>query len=298
LGEQRAAAALVSVEQAADSAQTILLIVLGLLTLAGLGLAYLTIRTVREQQRVSAELAGALQLKNDFIADASHELRTPLTVLRANAELARSLDPSWENADLLEEIMDETDRMTRLVGDLLFLASSDTGSMPLELELIEIGPFLSRLSDRAETLTTNQNKAYDADLQASGLVQIDPVRIEQACLILVDNAGKYSPDGTTITLRSFTRDNAVAIEVADQGMGIPESDLALVFERFYRVDKSRSRKQGGTGLGLPIARSIIEAHGGRIEAMSELGTGTTMRLVLPLISKNTRVAVEASQMSA
>lgn len=296
LGEQRAAAALASVEQAADSAQTILLIVLGMLTLAGLGLAYLTIRTVREQQRVSAELARALQLKNDFIADASHELRTPLTVLRANAELARSLDPDWENADLLEEIMEETDRMTRLVGDLLFLASSDTGSLPLELELVEIGPFLSRLAERAETLAKNQHKAFTADLRAGGLVQMDPVRIEQACLILVDNAGKYSPDGTTITLRSATRDNAIIIDVVDQGMGIPEADLALVFERFYRVDKSRSRKQGGTGLGLPIARSIIEAHGGRIEATSELGTGTTMRLVLPLISKNKFIAPVAEEM--
>ena len=298
LGEQRAAAALASVEQAADSAQTILLIVLGMLTLAGLGLAYLTIRTVREQQRVSAELARALQLKNDFIADASHELRTPLTVLRANAELARSLDPDWENADLLEEIMEETDRMTRLVSDLLFLASSDTGSLPLELELVEIAPFLTRLAERAETLTINQRKVFAADLRAKGLVQMDPVRIEQACLILVDNAGKYSPDGTTITLRSFTRENAIVIEVADQGMGIPESDLALVFERFYRVDKSRSRKQGGTGLGLPIARSIIEAHGGRIEATSQMGTGTSMRLVLPLLPKIRSVAIEAEKVAA
>jgi signal transduction histidine kinase len=285
LGEQRAAAALLSVEQAADSAQAILLIVLGLLTLAGLGLAYLTIRTVREQQRVAAELARALQLKNDFIADASHELRTPLTVLRANAELAHNLDPAWENADLLGEIMEETDRMTRLVSDLLFLASSDAGSLPLELELVEAGPFLSRLADRAQTLATNQNKMFRADLRANGLIQIDPVRIEQAALILVDNAGKYSPDGSTITMRTDVRGDTVILEVIDQGIGIPKSDLPLIFERFYRVDKSRSRKQGGTGLGLAIARSIMDAHGGRIEVESQVGTGTTIRLALPLLSK-------------
>lgn len=282
LGEQRAEAALRSVEEAADSAQTILLVVLGLLTLAGLGLAYLTIRTVREQQRVSVELESALRMKNDFIADASHELRTPLTVLRANAELARDLDRSWANVDLLDEIMEEADRMTRLVSDLLFLANSDGGSLPLEIEIVDIGSFLSRLAERAQTLAREHNVAFASDLHATGLVAIDPVRIEQAIFILIDNAGKYSSTGTPVTLRSTARGETVNIEVADQGSGIPENDLPFVFERFYRVDKSRSRKQGGTGLGLSIARSIIEAHDGRIEAKSKLGVGTTMRIFLPL----------------
>jgi signal transduction histidine kinase len=285
LGEQRAAAAMRSVEQAADSAQTILLGVLGLLTLAGAGLAYLTIRTVREQQRVSMELSRALQLKNDFIADASHELRTPLTVLRANAELALGLDPMWENADMLEEIVDESTRMSRLVGDLLFLASSDAGSVPLELELVDIGPFLTTLAERAETLTISHSKQFNTDLSARGLVEIDGVRIEQAVLILIDNAGKYTADGTLVTLRSSVRGGSAVVEVADLGAGIPAADLPFVFERFYRVDKSRSRKQGGTGLGLSIARSIIEAHGGHIEAESALGVGTTMRFFLPLIEE-------------
>lgn len=282
LGEQRAAAAMGSVEVAADSAQTILLVVLGMLTLAGMGLAYLTIRTVREQQRVSAELSRALQLKNDFIADASHELRTPLTVLRANAELARDLDRSWANVDLLEEIMDESDRMTRLVSDLLFLASSDAGSLPLEVEIVDIGPFMTKLAERAQTLAVNHKNTLRINLQASGLVEIDGARIEQAVLILVDNAGKYSSEGSSIMLRTVVRDAAAQIVVVDEGMGIPKNDLPYVFERFYRVDKSRSRKQGGTGLGLAIARSIIEAHGGRIEAESEAGKGTTMRIYLPL----------------
>lgn len=283
LGEQRAEAAMRSVEQAADSAQTILLVVLGLLTLAGAGLAYLTARTVREQQRVSVELSRALQLKNDFIADASHELRTPLTVLRANAELALSLDPEWENADMLEEIVGESARMGRLVDDLLFLASSDAGSLPLELELVDIGPFLVNLAQRAEALTLSHGKQFSADLRARGLVEIDTTRVEQAAMVLIDNAGKYTPDGTPVTLRSAVRGDAVVVEVIDQGQGIPATDLPFLFERFYRVDKSRSRKQGGTGLGLSIARSIIEAHGGRIEAESEVGAGTTMRFYLPLI---------------
>ena len=266
LGAQRAEAAMRSVEQAADSAQPNLHVDLGLLTLAGAGLAYLTIRTIREQQRGSVELARALQLKNDFIADASHELRTPLTVLRANAELALELDRTWENADMLAEVVDEADRMARLVDDLLFLASSDAGSLPLELELIDVGAFMIQTAGRAETLAISHNKFFSTDLQA--------------------NAGKYTIDGTPVTLRSFTRGDSVVIEVIDKGAGIPASDLPFLFERFYRVDKSRSRKQGGTGLGLAIARSIIDAHHGHIEAASELGKRTTMRLYLPLVIGN------------
>ena len=153
LGEQRAAAALQSVERETSRAQWALLAMLGGLTLAGGAFIYLSIRNVREQQHTSAQLAGALKLKNDFIADASHELRTPLTVLRANAELARSLENDPElQSELLDEILQESDRMTGLVSDLLFLANSDAGSLPLQIDLVEIAPFLTELSDRAGTL--------------------------------------------------------------------------------------------------------------------------------------------------
>lgn len=281
LGEQRAAAALQSVDDAASSAQIVLLTVLGGLTLIGAGLTYLAIRTLREQQRASLELARTLQLKNDFIADASHELRTPLTVLRANAELALELERSCVHGEMLEEILDEADRMTRLVDDLLFLANSDAGSLPLELQLVELGPFLTFLADRAQTLARELNCGLQTELAAGGLARIDASRIEQVVLILVDNAGKYSPPGTPITLRSTVSGDTLVIEVADRGPGIPEDQLPFIFERFYRVDKSRSRKQGGSGLGLSIARSIVMAHGGRIEAESRPGQGTKMRLYLP-----------------
>ena len=173
--------------------------------------------------------------------------------------------------------------MTRLVGDLLFLASSDSGALPLDLELVDVALFLTRLADRAQILAQNHNNVFRADLRATGLAQIDGARIEQALLILVDNAGKYSPDGSEVALRSATRNGVLAVEVSDQGVGIPEEELPIVFERFYRVDKSRSRKQGGTGLGLPIAHSIVAAHGGHIEVQSQAGAGTLMRIHLPLI---------------
>jgi signal transduction histidine kinase len=282
LGEQRAAAALRSIEAAADGARAVLITVLASLFLVGVGLAYLMVRNLREQRRAAARLEHALQLKTDFIADASHELRTPLTVLRANAEVALKLDRTCIHTELLEEIVRESGRMTRLVEDLLFLARSDSGSLPLELELVNIGPFLTELADRASVLAHERDSQLHRELVAAGRVQIDRSRIEQVVLILVDNAAKYSPAGKLVTLRSATRGTELIVEVADQGPGIPAPDLPLVFERFYRVDKTRSRKQGGVGLGLAIAKSIIEAHGGRIEVESMLNKGTKMRFYLAL----------------
>lgn len=282
LGEIRAAEALRAVDTAATSAQLVLLTVLGSLTLTGAGLTYLVIRTVREQQRASTELADALQLRNDFIADASHELRTPLTVLRANAELALQADSSLSQEELLEEILGESERMSRLVDDLLFLAGSDAGSLPLELELVDCNLFLQRSAERARVLLREHGLHLHRDLQATGLTTIDPSRIEQTILILIDNAGKYCASGTNVTLRSRSEQQTLIIEVEDEGPGIPAEDLPYIFERFYRVDKSRSRKQGGAGLGLAIARSIVEAHKGIIETESVIDRGTTMRVVLPL----------------
>ena len=292
LGEQRAATALQSVEHETSRAQWALLAMLGGLTLAGGAFIYLSIRNVREQQHTSAQLAGALKLKNDFIADASHELRTPLTVLRANAELARSLENDPElQSELLDEILQESDRMTGLVSDLLFLANSDAGSLPLQIDLVEIAPFLTELSDRAGTLARERGVTLRTTLQARGLAEIDSARIEQAIMILVDNAGKYSPAESVVVLRSAIQGDEIVVEVQDGGMGIPPAELPHIFERFYRVDKARSRRQGGSGLGLAIAKSIVEAHGGRISAESALGRGTTMRVVLPRV-RVTPLAVE------
>jgi signal transduction histidine kinase len=274
--------ALRTVEAAAHSAQLVLLTVLGGLILAGGGLAYLIFRNRREQQRTAEELTRALQLKTNFIADASHELRTPLTVLRANAEVALELERDCVHTELLGEIVQESERMTRLVEDLLFLARSDAGSVPLEFETMNIHTFLAECAERAATLVRQTGALFRMELTARGLVYLDRARIEQAVLILVDNAAKYSPAGRPVTLRSLTVGNEVIIEVADEGVGIQEKDLPLVFERFYRVDKARARKQGGTGLGLAIAKSIIVAHGGRIEAESVLNQGTTMRIALSL----------------
>lgn len=282
LGEQRSAEALRSVESSADAAEVVMLVVLGGLIFTGLGLAYLAARNLRQQQEAAAELAQALELRSVFIADASHELRTPLTVLRANAELAVGAAEPEEQTELLDEILRESERMTRLVEDLLFLASSDSESSLLQLETVSVAPFLAGVTARSEALARRYGATIHSALAGDGLAHLDEARIEQAILILVDNAAKFGPPDGRIYLRSLVRNGELVVEVRDRGPGIPERELPFVFERFYQVDKARSRKKGGAGLGLAIARSIVEAHRGRIEAESVLGQGTVMRIRLPV----------------
>jgi two-component system sensor histidine kinase VicK len=172
--------------------------------------------------------------------------------------------------------------MARMVEDLLFLARSDSASPPLELEAVALASFLAGLAGRAEVLARERGATFEAALDGEGWLQIDPARIEQAVLILVDNSAKYSPSGGLISLSSWSDRRELHIQVSDRGPGIPEADLPHVFDRFYRVDKVRGRKQGGAGLGLSIAKTTAEAHGGRIEATSHVGQGTRMTIHLPL----------------
>jgi len=283
LGEERETASIQSVEEELKHAQWVLLAVLAGIILVGIGLAYLVVHSAQERQRAATKLATALQLKTDFIADASHELRTPLTVLRANAEVALTLEHTCAHTEFLEEIVREAERMTRTVEDLLLLARSDAGSLPLAPTTVDIETFLVELAARARMLAQKQGVLFQQELQATGRLQIDPHLIEQAVLILVDNAAQYSAESKPILLRATTAGKNILIEVIDQGSGISAEHLPLIFERFYRVNKARSRAQGGTGLGLAIAKSLVEAHGGAISATSVLDQGTCMTIRLPLL---------------
>lgn len=290
LGEDLSAESLGEVDRANENARLLLIAAIVGLFLMGVVLSYAVVRVVGElrglyarEQEAAAELARASKAKTDFLADASHELRTPLTVLRVNAEVGRQMDRGCEHGEILEEILQEADRMTRMVEDLLFLARSDSASPPLKPEIVSAEPFLAELAGRVEILVRERGAEPRIEsLEAEGRLRIDPNQIEQAVLILADNAAKYGPPGGTVSLSSNTNSGELCIEVSDGGPGIPEEDLPHVFERFYRVDKARSRKQGGTGLGLPIAKTIVEAHGGRIEAWSRLKEGTRMTICLPL----------------
>lgn len=289
LGEQRAGASLANVEAANDRARLILLSVLGGLVLVGGGLAWAAIRVVAQirhlyegQQAASAQLSRALQAKSDFIADASHELRTPLTVLRGNAEAGLAIDRDCVHREILEEIVSESARMTRLVEDLLFLARSDASSVPLNVEAVAAEPLLLEVSERARVLVQRQDATLVTSLVGHGTLNVDVARIEQAVMILVDNAAKYSPPGATVGLVSSSWNQEFTIEVSDEGPGMREEDIPRIFERFHRIDKVRNRRLGGAGLGLAIAKTIIDAHHGRIDVQSRLGEGTKMRIQLPL----------------
>ncbi|MBA2276452.1 MAG: ATP-binding protein [Chloroflexia bacterium] len=296
LGEDQAEASLANVDRANQKARFILLGVLGGLVLVGVGLVWSAFRVVTQirelyeaQQASAAKLADAVRAKTDFIADASHELRTPLTVLRGNAEAGLVIESACGHREILEEIVAESVRMTRLVADLLFLARSDAESLPLRIEPVEAEPFAVDLAERAGVLVRQHGHALGTALAGHGTIHVDATRIEQAVMILVDNAAKYSLPNSKVSLNTSTWNGQFVFEVVDSGAGMLPDELAPIFERFYRVDKVRSRRLGGAGLGLSIAKTIVDAHGGRIAVESQVDEGTKMRIQIPL-ARNTGVA--------
>lgn len=283
LAERRTEDELGAVDEASSRATALLLTVVGALLLAGAALAYLALRVVGELRRLYAEQRETSKAKTDFLADVSHELRTPLTVLRGNAEVGLALDGDWEHREILEEIVAESARMASMVEDLLLLARSDSAAVPLELEKASVPVLVEGISGRAWALARERGAELATRLAGEGEVRVDRRRVEQAVLVLVDNAIKYGSRGAAVRLSSSTESGELVVEVADRGPGIPEEELERIFDRFYRVDKARSRKMGGAGLGLPIAKTIVEAHGGNIEARSRPGEGTRMAIHLPLV---------------
>ena len=233
-------------------------------------------------ERVLAEAARA---KAEFLAEVSHELRTPLTVIRGNAEIGLEFDGDCEHEELLREIVRESSTMSGMVEDLLFLARSESAAPPFRMEPVESGVLVRGLARRAKSLVAEYGATLDTTLAESGLVRVDPARVEQAVLALVDNAIKYGPEGQRISLSSNSLKGELRVEVGDRGPGIPETELPHVFERFYRLD---GVEEPGNGLGLSIAQTIAEAHGGRIDAESQPGEGTRMTLILPLLRQQTQ----------
>ena len=226
------------------------------------------------------------QERKEFVANVSHELRTPLTTFKSYIEAL--LEGAVEEREIayrfLGVLTRETDRMTRLVNDLLQLSRFDAGQHSLDLRAIRLDLVLKDLQERFLVQSKQQNIQLDLELPGEPLlIWVDKDGIIQVLDNLLSNAFKYSNEGTQILVRAMKKDEKwVCIEVIDQGMGIPHRDLARIFERFYRVDKARSRAMGGTGLGLSIARQIILAHGGNINIESEWQKGTKVIFTLPL----------------
>ncbi|MBI4498448.1 MAG: sensor histidine kinase [Chloroflexi bacterium] len=232
--------------------------------------------------RAMQPISAALQRQRDFVADASHELRTPLTLLRANAEyLLRHPDrPVAQHRGLVQDILDETDRLSRMVADLLTLARADSGQLEIVRAPVDLAALTTAVAREVQPLAVAKGLELRSEVAPQVVVQGDRDRLRQLVLILADNAIRYT-DAGAVTLRvTGTRDHAL-ISVADTGPGIAPERLPLIFERFYRADAARSAGDGGAGLGLPIARWIVEAHGGRLTVASTPGQGTTFTVRLP-----------------
>ncbi len=233
--------------------------------------------------RALSPIRQSLARQRDFVADASHELRTPLTILQAGTELAlQSQDPP-EYRETLEHNLRQAQHMARLVADLSTLARSDSGQVILEEAQLDLVPLLQETLNQVRPLADTKEIILSHRWSASLPVHGDRQRLGQLFLILLDNAIKYTPAGGKVTVSAAALRKSIArVTVSDTGIGIPAQDLPLIFERFYRVDKARSREEGGTGLGLSIARWIARAHGGEITAVSTEGQGSTFTVQLPL----------------
>ncbi|MFN0156600.1 MAG: sensor histidine kinase [Bacteroidota bacterium] len=218
-----------------------------------------------------------------FSADASHELRTPLTIMRGEIELAlRSNKPSEEYRLVLGSALEEILRLTSIIDSLLLLARADQGLYEVHFSEVNLESLVAELYDDSEVLAEPKN--IRVTLQKSEPITIvgDKVRLRQLLLNLVDNAIKYTPEGGAVTLAVERRNGSAILKVRDTGIGIPKEDQERVFDRFYRVDKARSREMGGTGLGLSIAKWIVDLHRGSITVESVVDIGSTFTVELPI----------------
>ncbi len=230
---------------------------------------------------VPARLAYTRQ--SEFIADASHELRTPLTMLRADAEVllrGRKRLPA-DDALILEDVVAETSHMANLANSMLNLARLDSGSAQIEREVVDLGDLAHALGRRIGPLADERQIDLRVEREGAALVIGDRLLLEQAALVMLDNAVKYNHQGGEVVIRARVEDGRALLEVRDTGMGIAAEHLPRLGERFYRVDKARSREAGGAGLGVSIAQSIAAQHGGSLALSSEPGKGTTAILTLP-----------------
>ena len=225
--------------------------------------------------------------RKEFVANVSHELRTPLTTVKSYTEtLLDNAEKDSMEANFLKVIDNETDRMTRLVKDLLTLSLFDYDKKYINKATFDLNRLLSDIVSKLEMEAKRHE--HSLTLETAGDMPGffgDRDRLEQVFTNIITNAIKYTPDGGKISVCCAFRLTNVLIVVSDNGIGIPKKDMPRLFERFYRVDKARSRKRGGTGLGLAIAKEIVEAHGGTIKIESEHGSGTTVTVEMPLYSK-------------
>lgn len=266
-------------------------------TARGIGVRNLSIRLpvprVHDELRLLTETLNdmlarievSVQQITQFTADASHDLRTPLALIRCNSELAlRRSRTEEEYRKALARNLVTSVETTCLVENLLTLARADAGSSGLEFRRINLAESLHKATEETSMLAADRNIRVSASIPSTPIwVDADDIALHRVFRIVLENAVKYTASGGAITIAThWTGGSAAEIEIRDSGIGIPQKDLPHIFERFYRVDEARSRDSGGAGLGLAIARSFVDLHGGTIDAQSQLGSGTAIRIRLPV----------------
>jgi two-component system, OmpR family, sensor histidine kinase ArlS len=219
--------------------------------------------------------------RNEFLASISHELRTPLTYIKGYADIAsRKETPDADREHYLGIIQEETLKLSKLIKDLFNLAKMDENNFSIEKEEVHLLPYLEGIVEKVLPALKKQEMDLTLECPDNLYLEIDPIRFEQVIVNLLDNARKYSEPHTNITVDVRKVSGKVHIKVQDAGKGIPAEDIPRIFERFYRVDKSRTRALGGTGLGLAIVKQLVEAHGGTVEVTSTQNVGTTFEIIL------------------
>lgn len=242
----------------------------------------IVLHDVTEQQRIEEE-------RRQFVSNVSHELRTPLTSVKSYVDALQegAIEDPEVAKSFLAVAQDETTRMIHMINDLLELSRMDSGTMKLETEYVNVGELFNYILNRFDMIIANDDKpekyyTIKREITNSQIwVELDTSKFTQVVDNIMNNAIKYSPDGGVITARMIDRKTEVVLSITDQGLGIPKKDLGHIFDRFFRVDKARSRAQGGTGLGLAISKEIIERFGGKIWVDSSEGKGSTFSISLP-----------------
>ncbi|MBQ3177050.1 MAG: HAMP domain-containing protein [Clostridia bacterium] len=240
---------------------------------------------------IAHDVTGRYELdesRREFVANVSHELRTPLTSIKGATETVLS-DPEMDEEMreyFLDMILSESDRMTRIVSDLLVLSRLDNKRTKWQVELFDMPSSVRRLCEVMRTDLEAHGHTISCTMEEDlPMVTGDRQRLEQVVINIISNAIKYTPEGGHIDVALFREGDRLVTTVTDNGVGIPEEDIAHIFERFYRVEKSRTSDAGGTGLGLAIAKELVEAHGGQISIQSKLNEGTQVRIELPFVGK-------------
>jgi signal transduction histidine kinase len=225
-------------------------------------------------------------VRRDFVANVSHELRTPLTIIGGFAETLQDPDiPAARKVEFAQTIYSNTQRMQRIVDELLDLSRIESGHWKPRLQAVTIADAAAEVFARVSSAAAKKDIRMETRIAPAGsVINVDSTALEQILLNLVENALRHTPERGTITIETAEAKNGVFLSVTDTGIGIAPEHLPRIFERFYRADSGRSREAGGTGLGLAIVKHLVEAHGGSVSATSVVGTGTTVRIFFPEVA--------------